>query len=86
MACTGPSKALAEYQAKEAFEEIMSLLKEKYHINRWSYPVPEDAERSSLQCAVINCHRRAEEDWDEKAEDVKQALVELFWSQHCMDF
>ena len=86
MPCIGPSKVFADQQAEEAFEEIMALLKEKYNIVRWSYPVPENVDPDTVQHAVVNAHRRAEEDWDEKAEDVKQALAELFWSQHCMDF
>jgi len=81
----GPSKPFAEEQAEQAYNEIMALLKEKYQIDNWSFPAP-DENADTIQRAVYGMSRRNALEWDKKANDLKQALVELIWHQHCMDF
>lgn len=85
MACMGPSKEFADQQAEEAFEKIMALLKEEYQIDRWSFPEPQEG-AEWLQLFMYHSSVRNAKEWDEHAEALKKAIVDLIWHQHCMDF
>lgn len=85
MACMGPSKEYAELRGEEAFKEVLALLL-KYGVVRTSdYPeMLEDA--TEMQKWLCNLSKRNQEEWDEKAEVLKLAIVDLIWHQQCMDF
>lgn len=90
MPCSGPNRDYAVHQGEEAFEKIMALLKEEYCVNNWDMPeqpnLVEGEQASNIQRAIINMHKASQEDWNKQAELLKQAVIELIWSQHCMDF
>lgn len=85
MACMGPSYEFAEQQAEEAYKKVMALLKEEYQIENWSFPEP-FGPGDGIATAMHNLSKKNAREWDEKADDLKKALVELIWHQHCMDF
>lgn len=71
MPATGPSKEFADYQGKEATEEIMALLKTKYGVN------PPHPEIGSA---------KFREDWHKAAQQLQAAVQELIWADHCASF
>ena len=74
MPVSGPSKEFAIIKSQEAYEEIMQLLNDKYHIGR-----PSDN-------MGLGIEKKWQADWDQDANKLREALTELFWTSDCASF
>lgn len=74
MACGGPSKEFAVIKSQQAFDEIIQLIKEKYHVER---PVILNG---------IGFEKKMQDDWDKEEAMLREALADLFWTSDAASF
>lgn len=75
MACGGPSKDFAIIRSAEAYNRIMELLKDHYDVYR----------PDSIGIAK-GFEKRMQDEWDEDAKKLKEALADLFWVSDSASF
>lgn len=78
MGCMKPSKEYAMEEAEEAFRDIVSLLEQDYMVR-----LP-----NSLKASEDGCTRLIqplESQWVEASINLKKAVQEMIWAQHCVD-
>lgn len=73
MPAMGPNQDHAYQQAQQAFQEVLLLLKDKYHVARPISPL------KSLQ-------EKWGQEWDTQNEKLLEALKEMFWLDACSSF
>lgn len=72
MPCGGPSKEFAVIKSQEAYNDIMQMLSDKYHVER-----PDGHTGFS---------KKFQADWDKDVKQLREALTELFWTNDCDGF
>ena len=74
MACGGPSKEFAVIRSEEAYNRIIEMLKERYSV-----------ERPDITLGIGH-EKRMQDEWDEDAKKLKEALADLFWVSDSSSF
>lgn len=69
-----PSKEFAMIRGEDAYQKVLTLLKEKYHVDR------PHIIQGVLHGEKFGCGKRSQEEWDEQAKQLKEILQELIWT------
>ena len=91
MACMGPSKEYAYEEGQKAFCEILTLLKNEYHIHEpHIYPSTPDVGSSimghDLNQALAKRTPLNKAEWEDNMEKLKTLVQEIIWADHANGF
>ena len=86
MPCMGPAYQVAKERGEEIFEDVLQLLKDKYHITPPVEITTVGDGTSNMEFLLKNVHRKHLEDWEVATEEMKKAIIELVWEHECSNF